>query len=190
MDNKKIPVGISSRHIHLSEKDLFILFGNNYKLNQIKDLSQTGQYAAAEEVKIATFKDTIEKIRILGPVRPDTQIELSITDCFKLGLKAPVRESGDINDTPGIIVIGPKGFIKLEKGVIIAARHIHMNPENSKFFGVTNKQIVSVKTEGERSIIFNNVVVRVREDFMLDFHIDTDEANCAKLSNGDFITII
>ena len=143
-----------------------------------------------KKLKIATFKDTIEKIRILGPVRSDTQIELSITDCFKLGLKAPIRESGDINNTPGIIIIGPKGFINLEKGVIIAARHIHMNPDDSKFFGVINKQIVSVKTEGERSIIFNNVVVRVRDDFMLDFHIDTDEANCAKLSNGDLVTIL
>jgi putative phosphotransacetylase len=190
MNYKKIPVGISSRHLHLSENDLSILFGSNYKLNPIKNLSQTGQYASAEEVKLVTFKDSIDKIRILGPVRSDTQIELSITDSFKLGIKAPIRESGNITDTPGLIIVGPKGFVKLEKGVIIAARHIHMSPKDADDFKVKNSQIVSVKTEGMRSIIFNNVVIRVREDFVLDFHIDTDEANSAALSNGDLVEII
>lgn len=185
--NLPIPVGISVRHIHLSIMDLEILFGEGYTLKKNKDLTQTGQFAAEESVMLATCKSFIENVRILGPVRKDTQIELSLTDCFKLGISAPVKESGNIEGTTGVVVIGPKGVINLEKGVMIAARHIHMNPKDANEFDVKNGDIVSVKTEGIRSIIFNNVIIRVRDDFVLDFHIDTDEANAALLKNGEFV---
>jgi len=123
-------------------------------------------------------------------VRKETQVELSLTDCFKLGIKAPIRESGNIDQTPGIVVVGPNGIINLEKGVIIAARHIHMSPDDAKRFNVQNNQIVSVKGEGIRELTFHNVIIRVREDFVLDFHIDTDEANAAFLKTGDHVCIV
>lgn len=185
-----IPVGVSNRHIHLKLEHLETLFGKGYSLTKYKDLTQRGQFAAEESVTLASCKSSIENVRILGPVRKDTQVELSLTDCFKLGITAPVKESGDIDQTPGIVVIGPAGAINLENGVIVAARHIHMSPDDAKKFCVENNQVVSVKSEGIRSITFHNVVIRVREDYVLDFHIDTDEANAAFLKTGDFVYIV
>jgi putative phosphotransacetylase len=185
--NLPIPVGVSGKHIHLSISDLETLFGKGYTLKKYKDLSQKGQFAAEESVMLATYKSSMENVRILGPVRKDTQVELSLTDCFKLGISAPIRESGNIEGTPGIVVIGPNGIVNLEKGVIIAARHIHMSPQDAKEFEVENGEIVSVKANGIRSVIFNNVIIRVRDDFVLDFHIDTDEANAAFIKTGDYV---
>jgi putative phosphotransacetylase len=185
-----IPCGVSNRHLHVCQKDLEILFGNGYELTVKKDLSQPGQYASEETVKLVTAKSQIENVRILGPVRKETQIEISLTDSFKIGIKAPLKDSGNLEGTPGILIVGPKGFVFLEKGVIVPSRHIHMNEKLAKEFNVKDKQIVSVECKGPRSIIFNQVVVRVREDFALDFHIDTDEANAAGLNNRSTVTII
>ena len=187
---RKIPVGISARHIHVSQEHLELLFGPGYRLTSIKDLSQPGQFAADERVTLVGPKGVIQKVRILGPVRNRTQVEISRTDCYALGILAPVRESGDISGTPGIVIVGPYGPIKIDEGVIIAKRHIHFTPKDAEEFGVSDSQIVLVKTEGERPLIFDDVVVRVREDFALDMHIDTDEANAAGLSQGSEVTLL
>ncbi len=188
--DKTIPVGVSARHVHLSQKDLEILFGEGYQLTPKKPLSQPGQYAAEETVEVVGPKRSLPTVRILGPVRGQTQVELSLTDCFTIGVTAPVRESGDIKGSGSVTLVGPKGQVTLEEGVIVAGRHIHMHPDDAKRFGVTDKQRVRVKTEGERAMIMENVIVRVRDDFALEMHIDTDEANAAGLANGATVTII
>jgi putative phosphotransacetylase len=188
--NFSIPVGVSNRHLHLSQEDLEKLFGKGYSLKAMKNLTQTGQFAAEETLTLQGPKGSIEKVRILGPVRPETQIEVSMTDSFKLGIKAPVRESGQIENTPGVTLIGPAGSVALEKGVIIASRHIHMHTSDAEKFQVSNGQVVAVASHGPRAIIFRNVVIRVRHDFVLDFHLDTDEANAAGLSNCDLVTVL
>ena len=188
--DKTIPVGVSARHVHLSQKDLEILFGEGYQLTPKKPRSQPGQYAAEETVEVVGPKRSFPTVRILGPVRGQTQVELSLTDCFTIGVTAPVRESGDIKGSGSVTLVGPKGQVTLEEGVIVAGRHIHMHPDDAKRFGVTDKQRVRVKTEGERAMIMENVIVRVRDDFALEMHIDTDEANAAGLANGATVTII
>jgi len=187
---KKISVGISARHVHVTEEHLELLFGPGHKLTPIKDLTQPGQFAADEKVTLVGPKGVIQRVRILGPVRKATQVEISRTDCYTLGIAAPVRESGDIKGTPGIVIVGPYGPVKIDQGVIVAKRHIHFTPEDAKEFGVEDGQIVMVKTEGERPLIFGDVVARVREDFALDLHLDTDEANAAGLNQGDMVTIL
>ena len=184
-----VPVGISNRHLHLSQQDLYTLFGAGYELTPLKDLSQTGQYAAEETVTLVTKKSSIQNVRILGPVRPETQVEISKTDAFALGIKPPVRDSGSIDNSESLVLIGPKGAAMLEKGVILALRHIHMNEEDAAGLGLKDKDTVSVKTSGERGVVFENVLVRVRKDFVLEMHIDTDEANAADLSNGQKVQI-
>jgi len=186
-----IPTGISNRHVHLSKKDLEILFGESYELTPIKDLGQPGQYACEETVIIVGPKGVIEKVRILGPVRKETQIEISRTDAFKLGLKPPVRDSGLLDETPGITIVGPKGAVVKEKGVILAKRHIHMTPEDAQRYGVKDKDLVSVYCKGkDRELIFKDVLVRVSEKYALEFHVDTDEGNAAMLNNGDLVWIV
>jgi putative phosphotransacetylase len=186
----KVPVGVSNRHIHVTQSDLETLFGKGYSLKDMKSLSQPGQFAAEECVIIAGPKGSIEKVRILGPVRPETQIEISMTDSYKLGVKGVVKNSGDISGTPGCVVIGPKGTVILDKGVIVAARHVHMSTSEASQMGLKALDLVSLKTSGSRSVTFNNVLVRVSDKFALDFHIDTDEANGAGLRNGDMVEIV
>jgi len=185
-----IPVGVSNRHIHLSKEHLAELFGKDYELVVLKELSQPGQFAAAETVTVAGPKGRIENVRILGPARSMTQLEISKTDSFKLGIDPPVRLSGDIDGTPGITIHGPNAIVTIENGVIIAKRHIHMTPQDAKRFSVKDRQVVRVKTLGERALIFDEVVVRVSENFALDMHIDTDEANAAGLKTGDKVEIV
>ncbi len=187
---RKIPAGISARHVHVTEEHLKLLFGPGHKLTPIKDLTQPGQFAADERVTLVGPKGVIQRVRILGPVRKATQVEISKTDCRALGVSAPVRESGSIEGTPGIVIVGPYGPVKIDQGVIVAKRHIHFTPEDAKEFGVKDGQIVMVKTEGERPLIFDDVVARVREDFALDMHLDTDESNAAGLNQGDMVTIL
>lgn len=181
----KVPVGISNRHIHLSRNDLNILFGEGYQLEVLKDLSQPGQYAARELVTVIGPKGQIDNVRILGPVRKETQIEISRTDSFFLGVKPPVRDSGLLDNTPGVKIVGPKGEVELEKGVIIAARHIHFHTSDATRFNVKDQDRVRVIVEGERGLAFENVQARVSESYALEFHVDTDEANAAGLKNGD-----
>ncbi len=187
---KIIPVGVSARHVHLSTADLETLFGEGYKLTLKKELSQPGQFAAEECVEVFGTKKSFPSVRVLGPVRTKSQVELSLTDCFTIGVKAPIRESGDIKASGSVKIVGPKGEITIPEGVIVAARHLHLNPKEAKEFGLEDKQKVKVKTTGERAVVFENVVVRVREDFALEMHIDTDEANAAALSNGDKVEVV
>ena len=181
----QIPIGVSNRHIHLTREHVDQLFGDNYDLNIKKELSQPGEFAAEETVTIKTEKSEIAKVRILGPMRKLTQIEISKTDAFHLGIAPPIRPSGKIEGTPGITIIGPKGEITIDQGVIIAERHIHMTPNEAKTYGVVDGQYVSVKVEGERELIFHQVLIRVKDTYALDMHIDTDEANAAGLKTGD-----
>lgn len=185
-----VPVGISNRHLHVSQADLEILFGAGYQLKNMKNLSQPGQYAAEECVLVVGRKGMLEKVRILGPVRPSTQIEISWTDSFAIGVNPIVRDSGDTKGTPGCVVVGPKGSVILKEGVIVASRHIHMHTKDAEKFGLKDMDRVSVKTPGPRSVVYNNVLIRVSEKFALDFHLDTDEANGAGLKNGDTVEIV
>ncbi|MDN5359490.1 MAG: putative phosphotransacetylase [Thermotogaceae bacterium] len=187
----KIVVGVSARHLHLSEADLKVLFGENAQLTPIKDLGQPGQYASEEKVKVTGPKGSFESVRVLGPVRKDTQVEVSLTDAYKLGVVPPVRDSGDIEGTPGVKLIGPAGEVDLDKGLILAKRHIHMTPDDAERFDVKDKDIVSVlcDTEG-RKTIFQDVLIRVSPKYALEFHVDTDEANASFLKTGDEIQII
>ena len=174
---EKILVETSARHVHLCAADLETLFGAGATLTFKKDLSQPGQFACEERVKLVGPKKEIANVIILGPVRPATQVELSYTDARTLGVDAPLRESGDLDGTPGIKLVGPCGEVDVANGVIIAKRHIHMTPEDAAEFGVENGQIVSVKVESGRSALLGDVVVRVSPKFALAMHIDTDESN-------------
>lgn len=180
---EKILVEVSARHIHLSRADMDTLFGEGSELHPIKDLSQPGQFASEERVTLKGPKGTAG-VRVLGPLRKETQIELSLTDARTLGVKAMVRESGDLEGTNGgLTIIGPKGEVTVERGVIAAKRHIHMTPADAEAFGVANGDVVAVKivTDG-RSVVFADTVVRVSENFKLAMHIDTDEANAAAIA--------
>ncbi|WP_434305369.1 phosphate propanoyltransferase [Clostridium botulinum] len=189
-NSSEIPVGISNRHIHLSQKDLDSLFGENYGLTKIKDLSQPGQYACKEVVTICGPKGAIEKIRILGPVRSKTQVEVLAGDCIKLGAVSHVKLSGDLNRTSPITIIGPKGSVQLEEGLIVAQRHIHMTPEDAQNLGVHDGEIVSIKFEDLRGGIYNNVAVRANDASSLECHLDIEEANAMGINSKSKVTIV
>lgn len=172
-----VPVGISNRHIHLSQADLDQLFGAGYQLTPMKELSQPGQFACKETVTICGPKGAIEKVRVLGPVRKETQIEIVAGDCFKLGVKAPAKLSGDLAGTPGITVVGPKGSVQTAQGLIVAQRHIHMAPADAQAYGVQDGQIVKIRVGGLRGGIYDNVAIRVTTSSKLECHLDTEEAN-------------
>ncbi len=185
-----VPVGVSARHVHLTKEHVETLFGKGYELTKKNEL-MGGQYAANELVTIVGIKlRAIENVRILGPVRKISQVEISSTDSIKLGIKAPIRESGDIKGSAPIAVVGPKGVVYLVEGCIIAKRHIHMSPKDARSAGVTNGETVSVQVENERGTIFNHVQIRVDDSFTLEMHLDTDEANAAKIATGDAVRII
>lgn len=187
----KIPVGISGRHIHLSDEHLEILFGKGYKLTNFRDLSQPGQYAAEEKVDIVSFEGReIKGVRILGPTRPETQLELSHSDARRARIDAPVRSSGDIKGSAGCKIVGPKGEVTIEEGVIVADRHIHFSEEDALKFGVTDRQIVSIKVSGVKPGILGNVLCRVHKNFKLDCHLDTDDGSAFLLNNGDLVELI
>jgi len=186
----RVPVGISRAHVHLSQKDLELLFGEGYQLNQKKALTQPGQFAAEETVALTGPKGSITKVRVLGPVRSKTQVEVTVSDCYRLGIQAPVRESGDLEGTPGIAIEGPAGRVDLPEGVIVAKRHLHLSPADAEKLGLKDKDIINVKAEGERALTFENVLIRVRSDFFMDLHLDSDEANAAGLKNKDLVTIV
>lgn len=190
MVETKVPIGISARHIHVSQADLDVLYGAGYQLTVKKDLLQIGQFAANETVDLLTEKGSFKNVRILGPVRKQTQVEIALTDALKLKISIPVRESGDIKGSPGITVVGPKGTVNLQEGVIAAARHIHMSISDAEKFGLKDNDIVKVRCGGERGLVFENVLIRVHESFRLEMHIDTDEANAAMCQNGCSVEII
>jgi acetate kinase len=184
--SKEIPLSISAHHVHLSRADFEALFGAGKTLTPRVELSQPGQFAAAETVNLIGPKGKVENVRILGPFRKETQVEISRTEEFKLGIDAPVRNSGDIEGTPGVILEGPKGQVKLAQGVICARRHIHMSPEEALSMGLRDHDVVMVKVKGVRELIFGDVLVRVHPQYTLDMHLDTDEGNAAQVSKGAY----
>lgn len=186
----KLPIALSNKHVHLSQGDIETLFGAGHELTHFKPLSQPGQFACEEKVDLVGPKGTIKGVRVLGPARPATQIEISLADGFTLGVKAPIKESGDIEGTPGLKLVGPAGEVELEKGVIVASRHIHMSLDDASKFGVEDKQIVKVKTFGPRAIVFENVLVRASEKFALEMHVDLEEGNAAGVRNGELVELI
>ena len=189
--NDMVPVGVSNRHIHLSTADLETLFGKGYELTHIKDLSQPGQFACKEVLTIVgPSLRPIENVRVLGPVRKASQVEISRTDSFVLKVKPPVRESGDIAGSAPITIIGPKGTVTLKEGCIIANRHIHMSEEEGAAFGLKDGAYVTVNVEGARRTTFYDVQVRVNKAFRLEMHIDTDDANAAGIGNGAKVKVI
>jgi putative phosphotransacetylase len=183
-DNREIPIAVSNRHIHLSMEHLERLFGRGYRLNKLKDLSQPGQFAAKETVTLIGPKGKLEKVRILGPSRGDTQIEISLFDGYSLGITPPIKDSGDIAGTPSVTIQGPRGQLTVPQGLICAARHIHMHPDDAARFNVGNGQRVQVRVSGQRGVIFDQVLVRVSPNYKLEMHIDIDEANAAEIKNG------
>lgn len=189
LENYKIPIGVSNRHVHLSQKDLDILYGQGYSLTKKIDLKQPGQYAANETVTIRGPKGEFENVRILGPTRNESQVEVSMTDSFRLGVKPPIKESGQLENSPGLEIIGPKGSVKIPNGTIIALRHIHMTPEYAEKMGVKDKEIVEVETLGERHGVLGNVLIRVSDKYSLEMHVDVDEANACALKNDDFVIL-
>lgn len=188
---KTVPVGVSNRHIHLTREHLEILFGKGYELTPLKDLSQPGQYACKELLTIVgPSLRPIENVRVLGPLRKQSQVEISRTDSYVLKVKPPVRESGKLDGSAGITIIGPKGVVSLEEGCIIANRHIHMSVEEGAAFGLKDGDYVTVEADGERRTRFYDVQVRVSEAFRLEMHIDTDDANAAGIGNGAKVRIV
>ena len=187
----EIPVGISNRHIHLCQEHLDVLFGKGYSLTHFKDLSQPGQYACKETLTIVgPSMRPIENVRVLGPVRGASQVEISKTDSYVLKVKPPVRESGNIKGSSPIRIIGPKGIVELSEGCIIANRHIHMSPDESAIFGLRDCDVVTVDVDGERKTRWYGVQVRVHKDFRLEMHVDTDDANAVGIGNGFKVKIV
>lgn len=185
-----VPVGVSARHVHLTQEHIETLFGKGYQLTRKKDL-MGGQFASNECCTIAGLKlRAIENVRILGPARKVTQVEISSTDARKLGICVPVRESGDIAGSAPIAIVGPKGAVYCEEGCIVAARHIHMSPSDAAACGVADGDYVSVKVDNERGTTFDKVKIRVDESFTLEMHIDTDEANASEIKCGDKVVIV
>ena len=183
----KIPIELSARHIHLCKDDLEILFGKDYSLTVLKNISQPGQFAAKETVNISNKTNTISNVRIVGPLRDESQVEISKSDAYALKINPPIRISGEIENTPGITITGPSGEVILQKGVIIAKRHLHLSEEEAKKMNLNHKDNISINIFGERSLIFNEVIIRSRKGIdKMAFHLDTDEANAANVISGDY----
>lgn len=186
---KTLVVGVSARHAHLSRLHMNILFGEGSELTPKKNIGQPGQYASNEQITVITTAG-IMKLRIIGPLRAETQIELSLTDARKLGINPPIRNSGDIDNSAGAKIVGPCGEIELQKGIIIAARHIHLCEKTAEEYCLKDGDIVSIKTDGERSVTLHNVLVRAGVKHADEVHVDTDEANACNLKSGDVVNII
>lgn len=186
----KLPIALSNRHLHLSKEDIDVLFGKGHELTITKPLSQPGQYACDEKVDIIGAKGTLKGVRVLGPARGETQIEVSVADARTLGIPALVKESGDLANTPGVKLVGPVGEVELSKGAIVAARHIHMHTDDAAKFNVVDKEIVNVETFGGRAIVFKNVMVRVNPSYALEMHVDVEEGNAGSIQNGDLVELV
>lgn len=180
--NKKIPVEVSARHCHLSKGDLEKLFGTGYELKKLKQLYQPSDFACQEQIDIKNYSNVLKNLRIVGPLREKTQVEVSLTDALGLGVIPPIRLSGDLNGTSPVALIGPKGVISLNEGMTVALRHIHCATDEAAKLKLKNGDKVSVKIEGERSVIFEKVIVRVRDDYKLCLHLDTDEGNASGIN--------
>lgn len=186
-----IPVGVSNRHCHLTEEHFKVLFGKAAEPKRIKDIKQPGFWAAAECIDVQGPRGTIKKVRLVAPYRSHTQIELAVTDANTIGVKPPVRESGDVKGSAGATLIGPAGQVEIKEGVIIAQRHLHFSPSEARSLGIASGEVVRVRAGagGGRSTVFEDVVVRVSDKYSLEFHVDTDEANAAGIKTGDIVHI-
>ena len=182
--SKPVIVNVSNRHIHLHQNEVDALFGKGYQLTKLRDLMQPGEHACNELLTIAGKKGEIPNVRVLGPLRKATQIEVSLTDSIKIGLDAPVRISGNTAGSAPVRIIGPKGTVELKEGCVVAKRHVHMAPADAAFYGIKDHDLLSVRLEGERGLTFDNVVARVSPNMLLECHLDTDEANAAGVKNG------
>ena len=185
-----VPAAGSNRHIHVSAQDLEALFGRGYALKPERALSQPSQYAAGETVSIAGPKGKIDQVRVLGPARGKTQVEILTTDAFRLGISPVVRLSGDIEGTPGATIIGPAGSVELSSGVIVAMRHVHISPEQAAWLGLQNGDLVSIRKDGVRALVFEGVPVRCGEGHNLELHLDLEEANAGSIKNGELLEIV
>ena len=186
-----VPVGVSNRHIHLTKADLAVLFGEGYELTPLKDLSQPGQFACKETLTlVGPSLRPIENVRVLGPLRGKSQVEISATDSYVLKVKPPVRESGNVVGSAGVTIVGPKGVVQLKEGCIIANRHIHMSPSDAASFRVKDGDTVTVDVEGKRRTRWYDVQVRVSPDFRLEMHVDTDDANAAGIGTGFKVKVV
>lgn len=183
-----VSIGISNRHVHLSREDMDALFGVGSELTRFKAVKQPGQFAAQEVITLKGPRGELQRVRVLGPLRSETQVEISIADSFILGVKAPVRMSGDLENSPSIELIGPRGKVIKDHGVIVAWRHIHISHQDAEFFGLTDGMEIDVETQGDRAGILRNVVVRVSSDAVMEMHIDVEEANSFGLKNNDSVT--
>ncbi|MCQ9618511.1 MAG: Phosphate propanoyltransferase [Candidatus Phytoplasma pruni] len=190
--SKKIPVGVSGRHVHLTQKTLDILFGSkNYQLTVFKNLKQVGQYAAEEKIDVMSSEGKlITGVRVVGPVRNVDQVEISQSDNLRYKFKAPVKSSGDIKNSDKAILIGPKGQVDIAEGVILADRHIHFSEEEAKEYGIVDKEMVNVKIDGIKPGVLEDVLCRVHKDYRLECHLDTDDASAFLLKSGDSVTLI
>lgn len=184
---QEIPVEISARHVHLDREALDVLFGKGYKLTKKRDLSQSGQYLSQERVKLVTQHGQIASVGILGPLRSKVQVELSLSDARLLGLKPPIRLSGDLHDAADVLIVGPEGVVSAKGSVIVAKAHVHMTAADAEAYGVANGEHVSIRLGSDRKITLNDVIVRVREDYVLAVHIDYDEANAAQVTGGHIV---
>jgi putative phosphotransacetylase len=185
-----LPAAVSGRHVHLCEAHIRILFGSGYSFTKIKDLSQPGQYACEETVSIKGSKGTVHSVRILAPARKETQVEISVTDSYKLGITPMARMSGDTRGTPGCTIIGPAGQVDIEHGVIVSRRHLHISKEQGEAYGLKDGDVIGVRCKGDRGIVFENIAVRSGDGHDLEVHMDTDEANAAMLKNGELLEIV
>jgi putative phosphotransacetylase len=183
-------VEISARHVHLSEQDLLALFGKGHSLTPQKILSQPGEFAAEEVLAIRYGDKEIKNVRVVSPLRRQTQVEIALTDAYTLGLAAQIRLSGDLKGTPSVLLIGPAGQVQLKEGVIVALRHLHVSSKEVADLGVKNNDVVSIKVSGERAVTFHNVKVRVGENYKTSLHLDTDEGNAAGIDKKTFGEII
>lgn len=186
----RVPLGVSNKHLHLTQEHVEILFGEGHRLTNLKDVKQPGQFACEECVRIIGPKGEFPKVRVLGPARNETQIELSMTDARTLGVNVPIRESGKLEGTPGLILEGPCGRVELDHGAIAALRHIHMTPDIAEQLGLKDGDCVGVESSGLRPTLFRDVLVRVSPKYAYEMHIDTDEANAAGLKNNDILKIV
>ena len=187
---RQVPVGISMRHIHLSRREVDVLFGRNYCLTPLRPLSQPGQFACQECLDVIGPKGVLHKVRILGPERSAAQVELAQTDCRAIGITAPVRSSGHIEGTPGVLLQGPRGVLNLTQGVIIADRHLHMSISQAAAFGLTDGDTVRIQVDGGKPGILDGVLVRAGNQYELDLHLDTDDANAFQLRQGQLVTVL
>ena len=175
----KIPIEVSARHIHLSQGDLEALFGSGYKLKKLRQLTQQSDFAAEEFIDIKNGENIIRNVRVVGPLRLQTQVEITLTDAYNLGINPPIRNSGDLQNSTGVTLVGPHGELELKRGVIISSRHLHCSPQEARQLNLKDTMMISVKTEGKRAIVFRNIKVRVGLDYKLSLQLDTDEGNAA-----------